>query len=435
MRLRDLMRRRAFRAFKGGYNSFSDEIEMSIRPGGYRWLLEGNTLIDDLKAMAAMKLNAEASNVLQENEHRAESPEDGLKRNKFAEFTELGIEKKAQILRQISLLLSSGTDLRIALAIIIGQESKTRAIRNILQYFYLEIESGGSLSRAMMASRTGFDAAEIAMLRAGESIGELAETMERMANLLDKRIRVKKKIFTAMGYPLTVMVVALAVVFMLTGFVIPRFEKILEEQIGNRAMPTLTSIIIGSSRWIFSHWPEIFVALILGFVSIYFIKCLGSVREIFYKFLTKMPFIGSSLIQWNVLIFTRTFGDLLLCGLAVIEALKLSSASVGNFMMKDRLNLVILDVQQGMSLADSIRRRKIFSTVIEGLIKIGEESGQLGKMMNQIAINCEAELDEIIARISSILEPMMVVILAIFVGTIIIGLFMPLVSLIQGIMP
>ncbi|MDR0351421.1 MAG: type II secretion system F family protein [Puniceicoccales bacterium] len=435
MKLRDLVRDRALESFNGAKNLFSAPGDGHDSHEVDQVVCGANTLFADLETLATVKPSDQAKNFEPEMAWQRDATESDFKKSEAGGSLKIGMEKKVQIFRKISILLASGTDLRSSLSLMIGQESKNRPIRIFLRNLLLKIESGSSLSEAMMASKAKFHRAEIAMLKAGESIGALAETMERMANLMDKKVRVKKKILSAMLYPATVMLVASVVVIVLTSFVIPKFEKIIEDQIGPRAMPTLTSIIIGTSRWISFRWKEIFMALVLAIILIFSLKRLEFIKKTFYGFFLKIPLIGSTMICWNILVFTRTFGDLLICGLAVVEAMKLSSAGMGNFLMQEQLDLAVKDVQQGMGLADSIRRRKIFPPLIEGLIKVGEESGKLGEMMNRVADNCEDEIDETITRLSSILEPVLVIVLALFVGTIIIGLFMPLVSLIHGILP
>jgi type IV pilus assembly protein PilC len=152
-----------------------------------------------------------------------------------------------------------------------------------------------------------------------------------------------------------------------------------------------------------------------------------------YGFLLKLPLIGNCMMTWCVVIFSRTFGDLLICGCSVVESLKMARESIGNYYMKEKLSFTIEDVQQGSSLTDSLRRRSVFPAMAEGLIKVGEESGKLGEMMNKVASSYEEQLNEIITRLTSMIEPVLVIFLAGFVGSVVIGLFLPLVSLIQNI--
>jgi type IV pilus assembly protein PilC len=236
-----------------------------------------------------------------------------------------------------------------------------------------------------------------------------------------------------MVYPAMVLLVSLAVVLLLTTFVIPKFEKVIFDQIGAKGMPKLTTIIIQSSRFVSSHFLE--VSLLAGFLILLFIaaKTITMFRKIIYKILLKIPLIGECITQWSVVLFSRRFGDLMLCGCSVVESLKMARASVGNYDMKTNLLLTIADVQQGLSLTESLRRRSVLPVMAEGLIKVGEESGKLGEMMNKVSSSYEEQLDEVITRVTSLVEPILVIFLAVFVGSVVIGLFLPLVSLIQNI--
>jgi type IV pilus assembly protein PilC len=250
---------------------------------------------------------------------------------------------------------------------------------------------------------------------------------------MEKKVHVKKNITSAMFYPMTVLVVSSVVVLLLTTFVVPKFEKVILEQIGEEGMPKLTAVIVQSSRFISSHLLEVF--LLIGSLVLLFTaaKTVTPIRKIVYKILLNIPLVGDCITKWSVVLFSRTFGDLMLCGCSVVESLKMARASVGNYHMKANLSLTIEDVQQGLSLTDSLRRRSVLPVMAEGLIKVGEESGKLGEMMGKVSASYEEQLDEVIMRITSMVEPVLVVFLAGFVGSVVIGLFLPLVSLIQNI--
>jgi type IV pilus assembly protein PilC len=138
-------------------------------------------------------------------------------------------------------------------------------------------------------------------------------------------------------------------------------------------------------------------------------------------------------MKWCVVLFARTFGDLLVCGCSLIDSLKMARESIDNHFMQASLMNTINDVQQGMSLSESLHRHNIFPAMAEGLIKVGEESGKLGEMLNKVSSTYEEQLNEVIARLTSMIEPILVVFLAVFVGSVVIGLFLPMVSLIQNI--
>jgi type IV pilus assembly protein PilC len=261
----------------------------------------------------------------------------------------------------------------------------------------------------------------------------LAETLAKMASLMEKKVYIRKKITSAMFYPATVLIVSSVVVLLLTTFVVPKFEKVIVDQIGTNAMPKLTTAIITISRFVSAHLFEVFIALGLSGGLFLAIKTITPVKKMFYGLLLQVPLIGNCMMTWCVVIFSRTFGDLLICGCSVVESLKMARESIGNYYMKEKLSSTIEDIQQGMSLTDSLRRRSVFPAMAEGLIKVGEESGKLGEMMNKVASAYEEQLNEVIARTTSMIEPVLVIFLAGFVGAVVIGLFLPLVSLIQNI--
>ncbi|MDR2812757.1 MAG: type II secretion system F family protein [Puniceicoccales bacterium] len=364
------------------------------------------------------------------NEKAAEK---SAKKKKQTGSLKLKIEKKAQVVRQLAILLDSGMDLRSSLAILEEQESRNRNIWFFIHDLFVKIEAGDSFSDALLSSAVRFDESEIAMVRAGEAVGKLSDTLSKMAALMEKKVRVKKKITSAMFYPATVLVVSSVVVLLLTTFVVPKFEKVILEQIGEKGMPKLTALIVQSSRFVSSHLLEVFL-IIGGFIILFIaVKTITSIKKIAYKILLKIPLIGDCITKWSVVLFSRTFGDLMLCGCSVVESLKMARASVGNYDMKANLSLTIEDVQQGLSLTESLRRRSVLPVMAEGLIKVGEESGKLGEMMNKVSVSYEEQLDEVITRMTSLIEPILVVFLAGFVGSVVIGLFMPLVSLVQNI--
>ncbi|MDR1303107.1 MAG: type II secretion system F family protein [Puniceicoccales bacterium] len=368
----------------------------------------------------------------QSKEHQA-AIAGSVKKKKRPGSLNLKIEKKAQMIRQLSALLDAGMDLRSSLAILEEQEVRHKNIWFFIHDLFVKIEAGDSFSDALMASVAKFDPSEIAMVRAGEAVGKLAETLAKMASLMEKKVYVKKKIASAMFYPATVLVVSSVVVLLLTTFVVPKFEKVIVDQIGANAMPKLTTVIITISRFVSAHILEVFVALGL-FVGLFFAaKTITPVKKMFYGLLLQVPLIGNCMMTWCVVIFSRTFGDLLICGCSVVESLKMARESIGNYYMKEKLSSTIEDIQQGMSLTDSLRRRSVFPAMAEGLIKVGEESGKLGEMMNKVASAYEEQLNEVIARMMSMIEPILVIFLAGFVGAVVIGLFLPLVSLIQNI--
>lgn len=343
------------------------------------------------------------------------------------------IEKKANLIRQLSILLESGMDLRSSLAILEEQEVNNKNIWYFIHFLFVKIESGESLSDALLVSPVKFNESEIAMVRAGEATGRQAETLSQMASLIEKKVKIKKKITSAMVYPCTLFVVSSIVVLLLTTVVVPKFEKVIADQIGKDKMPALTAWIVKASQFVSDHLSELFWILVAVVIMVILAKTVSPIKGAIHKALIKIPMLGTCITTWSIVLFSRTFGDLLVCGCSIIESLKMATESVANYLMKKSLLSSIHDVQQGLSLSESLRRREVFPAMAEGLIKVGEESGKLGQMMGVIAANYEEILDENITRLTALIEPLLVIGLSFFVGTIVIGLFLPIIALIQNI--
>ncbi|MDE6576042.1 MAG: type II secretion system F family protein [Opitutales bacterium] len=343
----------------------------------------------------------------------------------------LKLEKKAHIVRQLSTLLGAGMDLRSSLTLLVEQENGHARV--FLENTLAQIEGGSQLSEAIAHSGVIFDASEIAIIRAGEATGQQSETLAKMAALAEQKVFLKKKVLSALFYPATVLLVSSAIILLLTTFVIPKFETVIVDQVGPEAIPVLTAWILAGSRFITNHLLIVIVAFAVWMLAIVAMRKNTTFQRIFYDLLRHLPIFGRCLQKWYIVLFARVFGDLLLCGCSVVESLKMARASVSDTTMQHQLSLAISDVQQGISLAEALHRRHVLPEVAEGLIKVGEESGNLGEMMQKIATTYEAELNELMTRATVLIEPLLIVILAFFIGTIVIGLFLPLVSLIQNI--
>lgn len=341
------------------------------------------------------------------------------------------LSKKAQLIRQLSILLGAGMHLRSALTLLTEQEKQDA--HDFLERILLDIEGGSELSEALIHSGIAFDASEIAMIRAGEATGHQSETLAKMASLAEQKVVLRKKILSAFFYPATVLLTSSAIVLLLTTFVIPKFETVIIDQVGPEALPTLTAWILAGSRLMTNHLGLLLLLLVTVIIGIVATRKNEISQQLFYGVLRRIPVFGRCLRKWDITLFTRVAGDLLQCGCSIVSSLKMARTSVHDATMRHQLLLAISDVQQGLLLSDALRRRQVLPEVAEGLIKVGEESGHVGAMMQKIADTYEAELNELIARATVLIEPLLIVFLAFFVGTIVIGLFLPLVTLIQNI--
>jgi type IV pilus assembly protein PilC len=340
--------------------------------------------------------------------------------------------QKSRFIQQLAILMDSGMELRVSLTILLEQESRSSGMYRFLQYLLQHIESGENLSDTFSSTKACFEAYEIAMIRAGESIGKLPQALTRLSELIIKGARIRKTIISASFYPLTVLSVAAIIVLILTIFVIPRFEAILSEQFGSTSLPKLTAIILGSSRWSLAHWKAIVILLPGTFLSLIFLQKRALFQIFCERTLLRIPFIKKIVIEWNIVLFSRTFGELLHCGAPLMESLRLAREGIKNATIRQSLQYALHDLAHGITFSEALRRHRIFPPMAQGLMAVGDRSGTIGEMMNRIAEIYEYRLNETIKEMTKLLEPIMIVILAGFVGCIVIGLFLPLVAIIQN---
>jgi type IV pilus assembly protein PilC len=277
-----------------------------------------------------------------------------------------------------------------------------------------------------------FETYEIAMIRAGESIGKLPQALVRLSELITKSARIRKAIISASFYPMTVLLVAAVIVLILTLFVIPRFEAIFSEQFGTSALPTLTAIILGVSRWSLKHWKVIIIILPSIFFSLLLLRRWAPFQLFCERTFLKIPILKSIVTEWNIVLFSRIFGELLHCGAPLMKSLQLARESIKNATTRQALQYVIGDLAHGMTFSEALQRHHVFPPMAQGLMAVGDRSGTIGEMMNRVAETYEYQLNEDIKGMTKLLEPIMIVFLAVFVGGIVIGLFLPLVAIIKN---
>jgi type II secretory pathway component PulF len=341
-------------------------------------------------------------------------------------------DQKSRFIQQLSILMDSGMELRSGLGVLLEQESRSSRMAGFLQHLIQHIESGESLSDALNSIKAKFEPYETAMIRAGESIGKLPQSLTRLSDLITKSTRIRKAMISACFYPVTVLFVAAIIVFILTLFVIPRFESILSEQIGPDAMPKLTAIILGTSRWSLAHWKLIAIAALGTFFSLSFLRKWALFQRLCENVFLKIPIFKTIIVEWNIVLFSRTFGELLHCGTPLTESLRLAMEIVKSATIHQALQHVFHDLEHGITLSEALKRHHVFPPMAQGLMAVGDRSGTIGDMMNRVAENYEYQLNETIKQMTKLLEPIMIVLLAIFVSAIVIGLFLPLVALIKG---
>lgn len=334
--------------------------------------------------------------------------------------------------RQLAQLLQAGLPLLRSIETLARQE-KEGPFRDILLGLADHVRSGNAFSDGLARHPRIFDHLFIHMVRAGEASGKLDLVLERLATFLEKNERVRRRVKSAMTYPTIVISVAVIIVALLMVYVVPRFQLIFLEVLRGQPMPKLTQVVIGISELIKNQFILLIVlgvALFFGLPALF--RTTGG-RRFRDGLVLKLPKVGHLVSMVAIARFSRTFGTLLSSGVPILQALSITKEVVGNVHISEALGTVHDRVRDGDNVAGPMERTKLFPGMVTSMIAVGEESGSLAPMLERIANSYEEEVDNAVGGLLSIIEPIMVVMLAVVVGTIVVALFLPIVSIIQNL--
>jgi type IV pilus assembly protein PilC len=332
--------------------------------------------------------------------------------------------------RQLSTLQDAGLPILRSLQIL-EQQQKPGLLKAIIGGVAEEVEGGGTLSDAMAKYPKAFDKLYVNMINAGEAGGVLDLILARLADFMEKAAKLKKKVIGAMIYPTVVITIAVAIVSMIMIFVIPKFEQIFKD-FGVK-LPPVTQLLLDISRW-FANWGWAYVLATPIVLSLVWklIRTSDGGKYATDAVKLKIPILGSILGKSAIGRFTRTLGTLISAGVPILDAINITKETCGNEVYGRALSKVHDAIREGESMADPLRATKTCDAIVINMIDVGEETGDLDKMLIKIADNYDNDVDVLVGSLISILEPVMVVILGVIVGFIVIALFMPMITLIQG---
>lgn len=334
--------------------------------------------------------------------------------------------------RQLATLVNAGMPIMRSLETLARQE-KNPLFKEVIESLVESIRSGGNFSDGLLQHPKVFDRLYVNMVKAGEAGGVLGTVLERLARFMEKAEKIKGKVKSAMTYPIIIVFVAVAIVGALMVFVIPQFEKIFAGMLKGQSMPALTLAVLGVSNFIKNNilvTIGIVVAGYFGFKAWH--KTRQGTRAVDW-FLLHAPGVGPLFLKSSVSRFTRTLGTLLSSGVPILQALLITRDTSGNVHVADALNLVHDRVKEGDNVARPLDSTKVFPTMVTSMIEVGEETGALPEMLNRVADTYDEEVDNSVAGLTSIIEPVMIVFMAVVVGTIVIALFLPIIKIIQSL--
>ncbi|MCZ6671777.1 MAG: type II secretion system F family protein [Verrucomicrobia bacterium] len=345
-----------------------------------------------------------------------------------------GVGRKSVTLftRQLATLLHSGLPLLRSLELLERQQKK-QAFRQVIQELAQKVRSGNPLSEGLALYPKVFNNLFYHMVRAGEASGHLDLVLDRLARFMEKAQKIQGKIMAAMMYPVVVMVLAVTILGFLMVYVVPRFQSIYENFLRGAALPALTQWVLNISLFVQSN---ILVLLLLGLAGLVIGKALGGLDKGRYAFdfiKLRLPVFGELIRKNSLSRFARTLSTLLGSAVPLLEALEITSAVVGNRVFQRELQTTYIRVRDGDPISKPLSQTTQFPDMVCSLIEVGEETGKVPEMLHRIADNYDEELDNSISALTSVLEPIMIVFLAVVVGVIVIALFLPLIGIFQNL--
>lgn len=335
--------------------------------------------------------------------------------------------------RQLSTMVSAGVPLLRALTTMRDQvENPT--LREVLTDMIKDIQGGISLADAMAKHPDVFSDIFVNMIRAGEAAGIVDDILKRLATQVEKNASMRKKIKSASTYPMVLLVLTLGAFMGLMIFIIPRIAAILKDLGGPDAkLPLITQIMINISGFITQYW---YIVLAGTFLTIFLVKRYLKTptgRYQFHSFVLRVPILKNLITKIAVARFTRTFAALIGAGVSVVEALKVTSRAVGNDVYRKAIEQAAMEVVNGKQLSQAIEGNKLFPGIVPQMLAVGEETGQTDTVLIKVADFYDEEVDAIIESLSSILEPVMIVIMGGMVGLVAVSVMGPIASLSQNV--
>jgi type IV pilus assembly protein PilC len=335
-----------------------------------------------------------------------------------------------QFARQLSTLQDAGLPILRSLRIL-EEQQKPGTFKRVLGYVADDIEGGATLSEALSRFPKCFDRLLVGMVAAGETGGVLDLILSRVADFMEKAQKLKARVKGAMVYPIVVLGAAFAILLLLMTFVIPKFEDVLKEMIGED-LPALTKIVLAVARWIAKQYGwVILIGVPFGFVFITRLIRRAKVgRYILDAIRLRMPVIGQLSKKVAITRWTRTLGTLIGAGVPILDAINVTSETAGNEVFSKMLLNVQNSIRQGDTFATPLRQSKTVDLIVTNMVAVGEETGDLDKMLLKVADNYDEQVDVLVASLMHLLEPIMIICLGGIVLTIVMSIFMPMIKII-----
>ncbi len=350
-----------------------------------------------------------------------------VKRQKFGRGGRVTEKDVTLFTRQLATMMKAGVPLLQAFDIT-AKGASNPAVGKLLTDVRTEVETGSSLAQAFRKHPVYFDSLFCNLIAAGEQAGILDALLDRLATYKEKTLALKSKIKSAMFYPAAVVVVAFVVTAVIMLFVVPEFKKVFTSFGADLPAPTL--FVIGISDAFVAHWYIIFGALGGGiFAFFYFWKRSVPMQVLIDRMLLRAPIFGDIIRKATIARWTRTLSTMFAAGVPLVEALDSVGGASGNYVYKVATKQIQTEVSSGTSLTVSMQNAQVFPMMVVQMVAIGEESGQLDAMLGKVSDMYEQEVDDAVASMSSLIEPIIMVFLGIVIGGLVVAMYLPIFKL------
>lgn len=337
-------------------------------------------------------------------------------------------QEVAVFTRQFSVMLDAGLPLVQALDAI-GQQHPNPQFKAILEQIRTDVESGSTLSDAMAKHPKTFDTLYTNMIAAGETGGILDTILQRLSTFIEKLVKLKRALRSALIYPATILTIAVGVVAVILWKVVPVFRTLFEGF--NVALPLPTRVVIAASSLLESYIVPFAVLVALGVFGLRSYYKTDNGRHVVDRTLLRLPVLGDVLRKIGVARFTRTLATLITSGVPILEALVVTAKTAGNAILEDIIYKIRERIEAGGNMTEPVRESGFFPPMVSQMISVGESTGELDSMLVKVADYYEEEVDVVVANLLTLLEPLLMVFLGVIVGGIVISMYLPLFKLIQ----
>jgi type IV pilus assembly protein PilC len=334
--------------------------------------------------------------------------------------------------RQLATLIDSGLPLLRSLTVLAKQE-RDKVLKRTINKLADSVQSGNTFSDALALHPRIFNNLYVNMVKAGEVGGVLELVLNRLSEFQEKANKIKNKVVSAMVYPIIVMTMAVGIMGFLLVFIVPKFEAIFHDMLGDKPLPPVTMFVLAASNLVKDRGLVLVGAIIAVVAAYKFVGRTRGGRFVIDNFKLRMPLFGNLNRKTAISRFARTLGTLVTSGVPILQALNITRETAGNAAIAAAISQVHDSVKEGESIVQPLEASRAFPPMVISMIDVGEETGKLPEMLLKIADVFDDEVDNAVAALTSMLEPIMIVFLALIVGTIVLALFTPLISIISGL--